>query len=181
MENKAPSMLGPALIAGGSLGFASGLPFVSCLCCVLAAGAGFLAALLYSRKCREAEVRFTAGGGAGVGLLAGVVFGIVGGAVFSLVSLVTGQLDAAALADAAAQNPMADPEAIEQITRFMESTGPAVIVLILLFLWLLMGTILGAAGGVIGGAAFKVEPPAGSQPTGWPVGEPPPPPVGPGS
>jgi hypothetical protein len=164
-------MFMPALIAGGALGFASGLPLVYCGCCVLAAGAGFLAALLYSKKCKQAGTSFAAGNGAGLGLLSGVIFGVVGGSVFSVFAVALGQLDPDMIAEQAAESPMADPEAIEQVTQLMESTGPALIVLVFLFVWVLLGAIFATLGGLIGGSVFKVEA-AGDA---WAVGDQPPP------
>ena len=66
-----------------------------------------------------------------------------------------------------------DPEILEQVSTFMESSGGLMMILIGLFFALLFGAIFATIGGLIGGSVFKVEPQA-------PVQEqapPPPPPI----
>jgi hypothetical protein len=189
VETKAPSMLLPALIAGGSLGFVSGLPISNCACCLWAAGAGFLAAFLYSRNCKSAGAGFDTGKGGIVGLLAGAVFGVVGSLVNSAFSLLTGGLDIESMREAIDANPMiSDPEAAEQAIQMFESLGPMFFVLIFALIWIVLGVIFSAIGGLIGGMAFKVEAAPVDTGGGWssnppptlPVTDaPPPPPVAP--
>jgi hypothetical protein len=157
MEAKAPPMMMPAVIAGGSLGFLSGLPLSSCACCLWATGAGFLAAFLYSRSCRTSGVGFDAGRGGVLGLLTGAVFGVVGAVIGSVVTMMTGGLDPEAMRQGIESNPMVtDPEAAEQFIHMMESAGPFLFVLVIALIWLIMGVLFAALGGLIGGAAFKV-------------------------
>jgi len=185
MQNQQPSMIGPALIGGGVFGFLSGVPFVgalNCLCCALVIAGGFVAAYLYSRPCKDAGVPFTAGNGALVGLVAGVVHAVVATVVSSLAQLALGGGDWQQMMDQF--GGQMDPEAMEQITRFMESTGPFVMVLIGLLLWLVLGAVFSTIGGAIGGAVFKQEPPAAPPAMTPPppyTEPPPPPPVGPGA
>ena len=190
MENKAPSMLMPALIAGGSFGFVSGLPLSNCACCLWAAGAGFLAAFLYSKTCKSSGAQFDTGKGGIVGLLAGAVFGIVGAIVNSVFSLLTGGLDIDAMRDAIDANPMiSDPEAADQAIQIFESVGPLFFILAFALIWIVLGVIFAALGGLIGGTAFKVEATPTDTGGGWsssppPMStggdEPPPPPTAPG-
>jgi len=190
METKAPSMLLPALIAGGSLGFVSGLPISNCACCLWAAGAGFLAAFLYSRNCKSAGAGFDTGKGGVVGLLAGAVFGVVGSLVNSAFSLLTGGLDIESMREAINANPMiSDPEAADQAIQLFESIGPMVFVLIFALIWIVLGVIFSGLGGLIGGAAFKVDATPTDTGGGWssnppPMStdgnQPPPPPTAPG-
>jgi hypothetical protein len=190
MENKAPSMLMPALIAGGSFGFVSGLPLSNCACCLWAAGAGFLAAFLYSKTCKSSGAQFDTGKGGIVGLLAGAVFGIVGAIVNSVFSLLTGGLDIDAMRDAIDANPMiSDPEAADQAMQIFESVGPLFFILAFALIWIVLGVIFAALGGLIGGTAFKVDATPTDTGGGWsssppPMStggdEPPPPPTAPG-
>ncbi len=190
MENKAPSMLMPALIAGGSFGFVSGLPLSNCACCLWAAGAGFLAAFLYSKTCKSSGAQFDTGKGGIVGLLAGAVFGIVGAIVNSVFSLLTGGLDIDAMRDAINANPMiSDPEAADQAMQIFESVGPLFFILAFALIWIVLGVIFAALGGLIGGTAFKVDATPTDTGGGWsssppPMStggdEPPPPPTAPG-
>jgi len=189
MENKAPSMMTPALISGGALGFLSGLPISSCACCLWAAGAGFLAAFLYSKSCAGAGASFDAGKGGILGLLTGAIFGVVGAAISSVISLMTGNLDIDSMREGIESNPMiTDPEVAEQAIQFFESAGPMLLVLLLALIFLVLGVVFAVIGGLIGGMVFKVEAPATIAGNGWsasppqtPTGdnEPPPPPVGP--
>lgn len=185
MTDRAPSMMMPALIAGGSLGFVSGLPVSSCACCLWAAGAGFLAAFLYSKTCAGQGSAFDAGKGGVLGLLTGAVFGVVGGLVNSAISLLTGSFDIDRIRSAIDNNPMiSDPEAADQAIRLFESVGPVFFMLIFALIWIVMGVLLSALGGLIGGSIFKVEASTAAMDDGWtsppPDGsEPPPPPVDP--
>lgn len=189
MNDKAPSMTMPALIAGAALGFVSGLPLANCACCLWAAAAGFLAAYLYSKNCRQAGAAFDTGKGGVLGLLTGAIFGVVGAVVNSVISLVTGGLDTEAMREAIETNPMiSDPEAAEQAMQFFESAGPMLFILIFALLWILFGVLFAAVGGLIGGSTFAVQPTprhlggwSSSPPTEPPAGnDPPPPPVNPG-
>lgn len=63
---------------------------------------------------------------------------------------------------------------MDQVTRFMDSTGPSVMVLFGLFMSLLLGAIFATIGGLIGGSVFKREP--ATEPPHGDVGAPPPPP-----
>jgi hypothetical protein len=189
MENKAPSMLMPALVSGGVLGFLSGLPISSCACCLWAAGAGFLAAFLYSKSCAGSGAAFDAGKGGTLGLLTGAVFGVVGAVISSVISLMTGGLDIDSMREGIESNPMiTDPEAAEQAIQFFESAGPMLLVLILALIFIVLGVIFAVIGGLIGGMAFKVEAPATIRGDGWSASlppteggddPPPPPPVAP--
>ena len=189
MEHKAPSMLMPALIAGGSFGFVSGLPLSNCACCLWAAGAGFLAAFLYSKSCKKEGAAFDTGKGGVVGLLAGAVFGVVGAFVNSIFSLLTGGLNIDAMREAIDANPMiSDPDAAEQAIQIFESVGPMFFILIFALIWIVLGVLFAALGGLIGGTAFKVEAAPTGTGGGWssnppPMStggdEPPPPPTAP--
>lgn len=185
MNDNPPSMMMPALIAGGSLGFLSGLPVSNCACCLWAAGAGVLAAFLYSRKCKTAGAAFDTGKGGVLGLLVGAVFGVVGALVNSVFSLLTGGLDTESMREAIDANPMiTDPEAAEQVIQIFESVGPMFFILIFALIWIVFGVIFGALGGLIGGSMFKVETAAFDAGNGWsasppaspPADQPPPPP-----
>lgn len=189
MTDKAPSMMMPAVIAGGAFGFLSGIPIANCACCLWALAAGFLAALFYSKSCKQSGAEFNAGKGAVLGLLAGAVFGVVGGVMNSAISILTGGIDPEAMREAIDANPMvSDPQAAEQAMRLVESMGPAVLVLIFALIWIISGVVFAAIGGLIGGAAFKVVPASTDSGGGWsstppaapPADPPPPPPADPG-
>jgi len=176
--NQAPSMLKPALISGVAFGVAGGIPFVgaiNCLCCALVVACGMFAAFLYSKESRRAGLGFRPGNGATVGLVAGLVCGAITGVLSSVINRGRGMDDwQVALEQMQASGADIPPETLDQITTFLETSGPTVFTLGLIFVCLVCGAIFGTVGGLIGGSVFKVEPQA-------PVQEqapPPPPPVG---
>jgi len=192
MNNQAPSMLKPALIAGVTFGIAGAIPiieYINCACCALIIACGFTAAYLHSKDMKTAAFGFTAGNGAVVGLASGVVYGFVAGIAGAVIDSVLGLTDVDQIVEQLEQVGTMDPEAMEMVTRFMESTGPATFAVAGIFLSLFFGAIFGTIGGLIGGAIFKAKPPQAdtvdTQP--WTTGQqappsdaPPPPPVAPG-
>ena len=179
MQNQPPSMLRAALISGVAFGVAGAIPIINwlnCACCALIIGCGFVAAFLYSKECRTAGASFRAGNGATVGVIAGLIYGVVAGILGGLINMVFGMDDwRQVIEQIQASGAEIDPETLHQITGFMESSGPVVMLLVGLFFSLLFGAIFGALGGLIGGSVFKVE----VQPVaGYDQTPPPPPPVG---
>jgi len=177
MNYQTPSMLKPALISGVAFGIAGAIPvvnWINCACCALIIGCGFCAAFLFSKQCREAGVEFRPGNGATVGLVAGLVYGVVSGIFGGLISAATGMGDwEEVIQQIQASGAEIDPEILDQVSGFMESSGSVMMLLIGLFFALLFGAIFGTVGGLIGGSVFKVEalPASADQ-------APPPPPVG---
>jgi type IV secretory pathway TrbD component len=185
MQAQPPSMLKPALISGVAFGIAGAIPMlnlINCACCALIIGCGFLAAYLQSQQCKTAGVEFGAGSGAQVGLLSGLVYGVVSAILSTLLNAALGIGDWQETLEQLKELGTMDPEVMEQITRFMESTGPAVLVLFGLFFALLFGAIFATIGGLIGGSVFKAEggqePPTAETPPS--ADAPAPPPVQPG-
>ena len=176
--NEKPSMLKAALIGGGALGVAGGLPlvnFLNCACCALVIAGGFVAAYIYSKDCTRAAVAFRPGTGAMVGLIASPFYALASTIVGGLASLAWPQdMDEMIRQMEGSGMP---PEAVEMIEKFA-STSEGVIGWILgFFLALLLAVVFSTLGGLIGGAVFKNEPAAPlSSPSGMPP--PPPPPSG---
>jgi hypothetical protein len=193
MENPAPSLLKPALIAGVSFGIAGAIPIVewiNCACCALIIGCGVLAAFLHSKQMKEAGLGFTAGNGAVAGLAGGIVYGIVAGFLGALIDNLLGLTDVDTIIEQMEQFGTMDPEAMEMASGFLQSTGPATFAVVGVFFSLLLGAIFGSLGGLIGGALFKGVPTPTHPTTNaqWPTDPPaptsqdppPPPPVEPG-
>jgi phage tail protein X len=180
MEGQNPSMLRPALIAGTAFGVAGAIPvlnWINCACCALIIGCGFVAAWLFSQSSKAAGVGFTVGNGAAVGLASGAVYGVVTGIVSAALSTLFGLNDWHQVVDQLEEVGTMDPAVVDQINRFMESTGPATLTLAGVFFSILFGVIFATVGGLIGGAVFKAAP-ATDEGTGW-TPPPPPPPVAP--
>lgn len=159
--NQAPSMLKPALISGAAFGLAGAIPVINwlnCACCALIIGSGLLGAFLYSRDCRNAGAAFGPGNGATVGLVSGLVYGGVSGVLGGLISSVFGMGDwQQVIEQVQASGADIDPEVLEGISQFMESSGSIVMIFIGIFFALLFGAIFGTIGGLIGGSVFKVQ------------------------
>lgn len=185
MQAQPPSMLKPALVSGVAFGIAGAIPvinWINCACCALIIGCGLLAAYLQSQQCRTAGVEFRAGAGAQVGLVSGLIYGVVTTLVSAVLNVALGIGDWQQMIEQMEQYGTMDPEVMDQISRFMETTGPAVLVLFGLFLSLLLGAIFATIGGLIGGSVFKVEGPGTPAAAGSSSGpDLPPPPVGPGT
>ena len=181
MQAQAPSMIRPALISGVAFGIAGAIPFVNmlnCACCALIIGCGFVAAYLQAQQCKTVGVAFQPNHGAQVGLLSGLIYGVVTTVVSSLFNLAFGLGDWQDIVQQMDEIGTLDPEVMDQIARFMESTGPSVMVLFGLFISLLFGAIFATIGGLIGGSVFKIE--ASDEPPFMGSDAPPPPPVQPG-
>lgn len=160
MDN-APSMLKSAAIGGSVFGLAAGLPLVgaiNCACCALVIGGGFLAAFLYSRECSAAGAEFRPGGGAVVGLVAAPFYALVS----TLVGAIFSPLSPEKIEEIAEQmeSSGADPEVIDTVIGFMENFSGGMGILFALFFSLIIAAVFSTIGGLIGGAVFKVEPPA---------------------
>jgi hypothetical protein len=162
MDNQAPSMLKPTLIGGLIFGVVGGLPVISalnCACCSLVVAGGFLASYLYSKECRREGAEFRAGGGALIGLVAGLFYALASTVIGALVKLVMPPPDPQEIAGMMEQFG-APPESIDMMMRFMEGGESFVGVIITFFIMLLIAAIFSTIGGLIGGAVFKVEPAA---------------------
>jgi hypothetical protein len=74
MDNQKSAMFSAALIGGAGAGVLSGIPIVSCLCCLWIIGGAMLAAYLLAK---DSPVVLTAGDGAIVGVFTGIVAVVV--------------------------------------------------------------------------------------------------------
>jgi hypothetical protein len=167
MDNRSPSMLKPTLIGGAVFGLVGALPLIgalNCACCALVMAGGFLAAYLYSRDCASQGFEFRAGGGAMVGLVAGLFYALTTTIVSGIVNMVTGASMEQILEQAEEMGADIPPEA-EPFIQFLTETNMLVLALLGFFFWLLIAAIFSTIGGLIGGAAFKVEPKAPAPPS----------------
>ncbi len=150
MNDRKPSPLGPALIAGAAGGILSGVPFVNCLCCLWLIGTGILAVYLAAK---QAPTLPGPAEGAQIGALAGVF----AAAAVSLLSLPLASLNAAffrRFLERMAEYVDRMPDGWEQ--WFTRGEGPFSV------FWFLMGFVINAAvfaalaalGGIIGASLF---------------------------
>jgi hypothetical protein len=167
-------MLKSTLIGGALFGFLGGLPVVgalNCACCALFVGGGFLAAYLYSKECKGVGVAFKPGNGALVGLVAGLFYAVVTSIVGGIVKLII-PTDPEQVIDIMEQMGM-PPENIDMAAKFIEGSTGFMGLIVGFFLSLLLAAIFSTVGGLIGGAAFKVEPPPPAPPAQQPTPPPP--------
>ena len=175
MDRPAPSLLKPALIGGVAAGVASsvpGLQYVNCACCALVIGGGFLAAFLFSKDAAAAGVSFTAGRGAAVGVVAGLFYALTSGVVSALIVAVFGNPMAQSIAQMEEMGTEIPPEAAQFVESLAEA-GPLLVGTFSAGVGLLIGCLFCTIGGVIGGAAFKFEPPPPASPMQGAVPPPP--------
>jgi hypothetical protein len=155
-------MLKPTLIGGLVFGFIGGLPVIgllNCACCSLVVAGGFFASYLYSKECSREGVGFRPGGGAMVGLVAGLFYAIASTIIGTLVKAVMPAPDPHEMADMMEQWGI-PPESIDMAMKFMEGSTGIMGLLIGFFVTLLAAAAFSTIGGLIGGATFKVEPAA---------------------
>ncbi len=160
MDNNSPSMLKSTLIGGAVFGLLGGLPLISALnlcCCLLVMAGGFLAAFLYSKECANAGVEFRPGGGATVGLVAGLFYTIVASIIGGIVRLATGPPPVDDIMDQM-ESGGAPPELIDAMGSGLEMLSGPMGVVVTFFMTILAAAVFSTIGGLIGGAVFKVEP-----------------------
>lgn len=160
MQERSPGMLKAAAIGGGAMGLVAGLPLLgmlNCACCSLVIGAGFLASYLYSRDCIAAGAPFRAGQGAWVGLIAGLFYTLVTSVVGGVVQAVTGTSVEQAFEQIESMGGV-DSAQLDQARQFIDSIGPAGLIMFGVGATLIVAAIFSTIGGAIGGAVFKQEP-----------------------
>ena len=167
------SKLQPAVLGGVLIGVLSALPIVSAgnLCCCLwvLLGGAVAAYLLQQNQSTPLSV----GDGAIVGMLAGLVGAVVGTVLTIPVLLMFGPLQAEYMARIL-DNPEIPPEAKQALGNFMPSGGFSVVWLMFtLFFSLVVDSIFGTLGGMLGALFFKKNPPPVPPPMP-PAGFPPP-------
>jgi hypothetical protein len=176
-------MLKPALIGGVILGILSALPIVglfNCFCCAWIIGGGVLAAYLYVK---DSSVPVTMGRGVALGLLTGII-GTIVYALFSIPLFLFGPGTnfMEHMRQSLERMPNVPPETLQMLQSFYARGGMgAFIYAMIIIFMLIVSSLFGMLGGVIGVALFEkrkrgalsIEPPPYQPPSGMP---PPPPP-----
>ncbi|MBI4475808.1 MAG: hypothetical protein HY654_01465 [Acidobacteria bacterium] len=163
-----PSRLQPALLGGTFLGVLSALPFINLAncCCVWWLGGGALAAYLLQAN---TDRPITAGDGALVGLMAGLVGAVVYAIVSIPIDLVLGPFQRAMferMMRAGADMPAPAREILEN----MGAGGGMMMVSILVgfAFMLVVGVIVPTIGGLLGAVMFqKKAPPEPGTQSNW--------------
>lgn len=144
--------LKPAFWGGLFIGVLSALPFVNCCCCIWVLAGGALT--VYLRQ-QDSPMSVDAAEGAIMGLMAGAM-----GAVIATVLGIPLQMMTAGFQEAWMSEAMSDPNMPPEARRMIEmmTAGPVGIV-ISLFINLVVMSIFGTLGGLLGVAIFKKTPP----------------------
>jgi hypothetical protein len=174
--------LQPAIWGGLFIGVLSALPFVNlpnyCCCCLWVLVGGALAAYL---RQQNSPYQIDAAEGAIVGLMAGAI----GGVIYSILSIplqmVVGPMLEQWTERMMSQNPDVTPEMRDMFQRLSTSSGAR---LLSVLVTLVVDSIFGMLGGLIGVAIFKRNlppppPPGTIDISPSPIVPPPPPPTAP--
>jgi len=188
MDSSPSALIRPALISGVLAGIVISIPGFdlvnSCTCCSMILGAGILAAFLYSRDCAARGEEFRAGQGALVGLIAAVFLAPTNAILGTLLHVMIGNPVALALADYVLASPDVPPALVDMLEQARDElashTFTAIAFVFNLVKISFLGGVFCTVGGLIGGALFKVEPPAPPAPAPPVAGPPPPAPTDPG-
>ena len=151
-----PSRLQPAFWGGLFIGVLSALPVVNagnCCCCLWVVAGGVLA--VYLRQ-QDLPIAIDAQEGALVGLLAGAIGGVIGGLLSIPLQMMTGPMQQQFMERILSSNPDIPPEMREMVDRFAADTGFRVLGLLFN---VVVYTVFGLLGGLLGVAIFKRNPP----------------------
>ncbi len=151
-----PNKIMPALYGGIIIGAISGIPFlnlVNCLCCAGVLFGGLMSVFFYKNELREGMPPLTSGDAVQLGALAGV-FGavistIISASLMKIVGNISGEAIVKMLQDFQDKLP---PGALDEMEQKM---AEGAITFASLVISLIVDTIFGLLGGLIGYAIFK--------------------------
>jgi uncharacterized membrane protein YeaQ/YmgE (transglycosylase-associated protein family) len=144
--------LQPALWGGVFIGVLSALPLVNagnCCCCLWVILGGALAAYL---RQQNSPYQIDAAEGALVGLMAGLVGAVVGSIVAVPLQMMAGPFQQQMIERILSQNPDVTPEMRDMMQRLTATSGLWIVGLIIS---LVVYSIFGVLGGLLGVAVFK--------------------------
>ncbi len=154
-----PNKLMPALYGGIIMGVISGLPFlnfVNCCCCAGVLLGGVLAVFFYKNDLKEGMPPLTSGDAIELGAIAGVIGAVIGSILtagaFAVVGNVTGDTIIQMLEKYKDQMP---PGTLEEAEQKIREGGFSIVQFVMS---LVIDTVFGLLGGLIGYAIFKPKP-----------------------
>jgi hypothetical protein len=154
-----PNKLMPALYGGIIMGVISGIPFLNLLNCCCCAGillGGVLAVFFYKNDLKEGMPPLTSGDAIEVGALAGVIGAVIGSILtagfLAALGNVSGQAIMGILERLKDQMP---PGTLDQAEQKIREGGFSILQLVIS---LVVDTVFGLLGGLIGFAIFKPKP-----------------------
>jgi len=154
-----PNKLMPALYGGIIMGVISGIPFLNLLNCCCCAGVllgGALAVFFYKNDLKEGMPPLTSGDAIELGALAGVIGAVIGSILtagfLAALGNVSGEAIMGVLEGFRDQMP---PGTLEQMEEKIREGGFSILQLVMS---LVVDTVFGLLGGLIGYAIFKPKP-----------------------
>lgn len=151
----AASKLQPSLLGGLFVGVLSALPIISagnCLCCLWVVSGGVLAAYLLQQ---DQPTPIEAGDGALVGLFAGLIGAVLSSVLAVPVQMIMGPMSADMFRQLAEQASEAPPEFRSLLDQFATGSIGIAAFLITLVFSLLIFSLFGLLGGLLGQALFR--------------------------
>jgi uncharacterized protein DUF5518 len=148
--------LQPALWGGLLIGVLSALPLVSmgnCCCCLWVISGGVLATYLRQQNTPN---QIDASEGALVGLMAGAIGGVVSGILSIPMQMITGPMQAEWMDRVLNSNPDIPPEFRDMMMRVAAGSALHIVAMAVT---VVVFTIFGLAGGLLGVAIFKKSAP----------------------
>jgi hypothetical protein len=157
----------PALYGGIIMGVISGIPFLSlinCLCCAGILFGGFMSVFFYKKDLKPEMSPLTGGDAVQLGALAGVFGAIIGSVLSAIVVKLVGNVAGEAIMKIMdAYRDQLPPGSLDQMERSLSEGGLSALAI---FMALVLDTIFGLLGGLIGYAVYKPKPaPPGAPPT----------------
>jgi len=157
---KQPSKLVPALIGGGVMAVLSSFPIISignCFCCLWILLGGGLAAYLYSREFPEGEM-LTSGDGALIGLVAGLFGALFTSLLSSLFILIGFRFSPEIFREFIENSQDMPPEFRNFMQGWSSGEGLGSFMIVMnLFMNVIIDSIFGTLGGLIGAAIFSKQ------------------------
>lgn len=156
MSNQRPGMFVPALVGGAVAGILSGVPILNCLCCLWIIGGALLASYLLAK---DSPVALTAGDGAIVGIFTGIIAAVVD----AFISIPFHALNTAfvrRIIERIAEYTEEMPSGWENLLERGAYGTSASMFSLGLLISVVIFSILGALGGIIGASLFgkkKIE------------------------
>jgi len=154
-----PGKLTPALIGGAVIGILSTMPIINlgnCLCCMWILTGGFMGAYFYSRGLPAGQ-SLSGGDGAIVGLLSGIFGALFGAFLGYFLMAMFGFNPSKHIVESMLESKRnISPEMRDFLERVREREGVSpFFVFIGLFFSLVINSLFGTIGGIIGAAVFK--------------------------
>lgn len=155
--SESPSKLIPALYGGIVIGLVSSIPylnFVNCLCCAGVLLGGFLSVFFYTRDLTPDMPPLASSDALQLGTLAGVFGAIISSVIFIVMFELVGGSDF--MYEMETYSDQLPPEMFEMMQSLLESG--VVLFVIMMAASLVIDTLFGLLGGLIGYAVLKPKP-----------------------